>query len=116
MVVQSAKDKSRAKLLELQIDRGESSAISYAMEQSGSTVILDDLKARRIATALGIKHTGTIGIIIKAKLEGHMDSIQPALRRYRKRALECHQRCKKKRSGWPGSNWIRTRLGLLQEG
>lgn len=81
MVVQSAKDKSRAKLLELQIDRGESSAISYAMEQSGSTVILDDLKARRIATALGIKHTGTIGIIIKAKLEGHMDSIQPALRR-----------------------------------
>jgi predicted nucleic acid-binding protein len=45
--------------LELQIDKGESSAIALALEIPGSTVILDDFKARKIAIKLGIQVTGT---------------------------------------------------------
>lgn len=81
MVVQSVSDDSKTKLLELQIDRGESSAISLAIEHPGSTLILDDLKARKVAFALGLKYTGTIGIIVKAKLQGSIASIRPALER-----------------------------------
>lgn len=59
----------------MQIDKGESSAIALALETPGSTVILDDYKARKIADQLGINFTGTIGVIIKAKLKGIIPSI-----------------------------------------
>jgi predicted nucleic acid-binding protein len=64
------KDKYKQQILELQIDKGESSAIALALETQGSTVILDDFKARKIANQLGISLTGTLGIIIKAKQIG----------------------------------------------
>jgi predicted nucleic acid-binding protein len=67
------------KLLETQIDKGESSAIALALETSNSIVILDDYKARKIAEQLGIIVTGTIGVIIKAKLKGIIPSIKPLL-------------------------------------
>ena len=75
----SVKDKYRQQLLEIQIDKGESSAIALAMEIPDSTVILDDYKARKIASQLGINFTGTLGIIIKAKLKGIIPSIKPFL-------------------------------------
>jgi predicted nucleic acid-binding protein len=75
----AVKDKYRQQLLEMQIDRGESSAIALALETPGSTIILDDYKARKIADRLGLMFTGTIGVIIKAKLSGIIPSIKPFL-------------------------------------
>jgi hypothetical protein len=75
----SATDKFRQQILEMQIDKGESSAIALALEMSDSTVILDDFKARKIAEQLGLTYTGTIGVIIKAKLTGKIPSIKPLL-------------------------------------
>ncbi len=72
-------DKYKQQLLELQIDKGESSAIALALETPNSTIILDDYKARKIAKQLGINYTGTIGVIIKAKLNGIIPSIKPIL-------------------------------------
>ena len=73
------KDKYRQQLLEMQLDKGESSAIALALETPDSTVILDDYKARKIAHQLGIIYTGTIGVIIKAKLKEIIPSIKPLL-------------------------------------
>ncbi len=75
----SVADKSKQRLLELQIDKGESSAIALALETPGSTIILDDNKARKIATQLGLTFTGTIGIVVKAKLQGLIPSIKPII-------------------------------------
>ena len=75
----AVKDKYRQQLLEMQIDRGESSAIALALETPNSTIILDDYKARKIADQLGLIFTGTIGVIIKAKLNGIIPSIKPFL-------------------------------------
>ena len=75
----SVKDKYRQQLLEMQIDKGESSAIALALETPNSTIILDDYKARKIADQLGLVFTGTIGVIIKAKLNGIILSIKPLL-------------------------------------
>jgi predicted nucleic acid-binding protein len=72
-------DKYRQQILEMQIDRGESSAIALALETPDCTVILDDHKARKIAERLGITFTGTIGVIIKAKQKGIIPSIIPLL-------------------------------------
>jgi predicted nucleic acid-binding protein len=72
-------DKYSQQLLEMQIDKGESSAIALALETPNSTVILDDYKARKIADQLRIPYTGTIGVIIKAKLKKIIPSIKPLL-------------------------------------
>ncbi len=77
-------DKYRQQLLEMQIDKCESSAIALALEIPGSTVILDDYKARKIAEQLGIPYTGTIGVIIKAKLKGIIPSVKPFLEKIKK--------------------------------
>ncbi len=74
-------DKYKQQLLEMQIDKGESSAITLALEIPDCTLILDDYKARKIATQLGLNFTGTIGIIIKAKLTGIIPSIKPLLQK-----------------------------------
>lgn len=77
--IRDVKDKCRQKLLEIQIDKGESSAIALALETPDSTLILDDYKARKIVEQLGLSYTGTIGVIVKAKLNGLIPSIKPIL-------------------------------------
>jgi predicted nucleic acid-binding protein len=54
------------------------------METLDCTVILDDYKARVVAEKLGLTITGTIGVIIKAKLKGIIVSIKPMLAKLRK--------------------------------
>ncbi len=82
--IRPIKDKYRQQLLEMQIDKGESSAITLALETQDSTLILDDYKARRIAEQLGLSYTGTLGVIIKAKLMGIIPSIKPLLNKINK--------------------------------
>jgi len=77
--IQNVSDKLKMQILELQIDRGESSAIALALEIPESILILDDYKARKVAENLGLNFTGTIGIIIRAKLENIIPSIKPLL-------------------------------------
>lgn len=79
IIIENAKDKYHQRILELQIDKGESSAIALALEIPDSILILDDFKARKVAGNLGLLFTGTIGIIIKAKLSGLIPSIKPLL-------------------------------------
>jgi predicted nucleic acid-binding protein len=79
VILKSIKNKYSQQLLEMQIDKGESSAIALALETSNCTVVLDDYKARKVAQRLGVNITGTIGIIIKAKLTGIIPSIIPIL-------------------------------------
>ncbi|OIR06994.1 hypothetical protein GALL_109010 [mine drainage metagenome] len=76
-------DKYRQQILEMQIDKGESSAIALALEIPDCLLILDDYKARKIADKLGLRFTGTIGVIIQAKLKGIIPSIKPILEKLR---------------------------------
>ena len=79
IIIEQAVNIQMQQLLELQLDKGESSAIALALETLECTIILDDLKARKIAERLGLDITGTIGIIIKAKLKGIIPSIKPLI-------------------------------------
>ena len=81
--VQQAKDQYRQQLLEMQIDKGEASAIALALETTDSTVILDDWKARKLAERLGLSVTGTLGVIIRARKTGLIPSIKPYLEKIR---------------------------------
>lgn len=68
-------------ILELEVDKGEASAISLALEQEPALLILDDLKARKVAAKLHLTYTGTLGILLKAKELGLIESIKPLLDR-----------------------------------
>jgi predicted nucleic acid-binding protein len=79
VIVSTVKDMTCQQVLELQIDKGESSAIALALETSDSVLILDDYKARKVAQSLNLSYIGTIGVIIKAKLSGIIPSVKPIL-------------------------------------
>jgi predicted nucleic acid-binding protein len=83
VIIESVNDKHRQKILEMQVDKGEASALALAIETSDSTIIVDDFRARKVAERLGINYTGTIGVIIKAKLKGIILSIKPLLAKIR---------------------------------
>ena len=77
--VVSVSDKSKQKLLEMQVNKGEASAIALALESDDSILIIDNFKARKLAHSLKLSHTGTIGVIIAAKQKGIISSIKPIL-------------------------------------
>ena len=60
-------------VLDLNLGRGEAESIALASE-IGLKLVLDDLKARKVAENLGLKITGTIGILLKAESLALIDS------------------------------------------
>lgn len=72
-------NKTYQKILEASLDKGEASAIAFAIEQNDCLLIIDDFKGRKYTEQLGIKITGTLGVIIDAKLKGHLKSVKPLL-------------------------------------
>lgn len=58
---------------------GESQVLALALELPGTSVILDDLVARRLATSMGIPLTGTLGVLLAAKKAGAIKVIAPVL-------------------------------------
>jgi predicted nucleic acid-binding protein len=67
IIVREVAEKKYQRFLESQIDSGEASAIALAAELVDPLLLLDDLKARKLALRLNFKVTGTFGVIKKAK-------------------------------------------------
>ena len=63
----------RLLVLDLNLGKGEAESIALA-SQSGLRLVLDDLKARKVAENLGLKITGTIGILLRAESLALIDS------------------------------------------
>lgn len=82
--LESARDRRQEQKLAEQLDAGESSAIALGLEKPGSTVILDDYKARQVADQLGVQLTGTLGMLTKATKAGVVPALRPLLERIRK--------------------------------
>eukprot|EP01035_Chromulina_nebulosa_P009437 gene9437-12751_t len=74
-------DRNYQTIIEASIDKGEASAsaIALAIEYDDCLLIIDDLKGRKFAQQLGLTIIGTIGIIVDAKLNGIIPSVQPIL-------------------------------------
>ena len=69
------------------LGQGESAVISFALENPGFWAVIDDREARRCATALHCRHTGTLGIIVLAKRRGVIPSIRGYLERLKEAGL-----------------------------
>ncbi len=77
--VQSVRDKALVKVLEKDLDNGESEAIALAVENNANVLLLDDKSARLIAANLGLNIIGIVGILIWAKKEGIIKQLSKEL-------------------------------------
>ena len=72
-------DKRQVHLLLPTLDRGEAEVIALGLEQQASLVLIDELIGRKVAESLGLRITGSVGILIRAKQLGEVPEIKPLL-------------------------------------
>jgi len=68
-----------SKLYLFDLDAGEAEVIILAQEQKADLVIMDEIMGRRYAKQLGLKLTGTLGILLRAKEKGLIDDVAPLI-------------------------------------
>lgn len=61
------------------LGQGEAEVIATGLTQHNSLLIIDDALGRRIAALYDLQYTGTLGVLIKSKQLGHIDSLQPII-------------------------------------
>jgi predicted nucleic acid-binding protein len=65
--------------LETALDFGEAEAIALAVECKPSLLLIDERDGRQVARTLNVPLTGTLGVLLRAKVLGHIPAIKPFL-------------------------------------
>ena len=73
--VQEVSSQLSVQLLQQVLDLGESEAITLAVDLKADRILLDERDGRKIAKSLGLKVTGVLGILLRAKQEGELSSL-----------------------------------------
>lgn len=76
--IQNIHDKHWRKYF-LDLDAGEAEAIILASEINADTIIMDEKLGRLYAKNAGLKVTGTIGLLVKARKSGLIKELKPLL-------------------------------------
>ena len=79
LVVQSPRDLAKVSTLPFNLQPGETEALALALELPGALLLVDDAQGRKAAAALGIAHTGSLGVLLRAKAEGEISALRPVL-------------------------------------
>lgn len=61
------------------LDPGEATSISLAFEHENSLLIIDEIKGRKLARKMGVRITGTLGVLVAAKRKGYISAIRPVI-------------------------------------
>lgn len=73
------------------LGRGENHVLSYALSHPEWTAVVDDGAARRSAQGLDISVIGTLGVLVVAKRNGHLEAVRPAAEALRRASLHVSQ-------------------------
>lgn len=73
------------------LDLGEASVIQLALDENIYTVCIDEHMGRRIARLNGLKLTGSIGVLIRAKYDGFDFSMREAINRMQSQGIYLSQ-------------------------
>lgn len=61
------------------LDEGEAEALVLMQEMAADFLLIDEMKGRKVAQAVGIPHTGVLGVLLSAKANGFIPVVQPLL-------------------------------------
>jgi predicted nucleic acid-binding protein len=75
------------KILSWDLGPGETQVIANAHRHGADRVVIDDMEARRCAKAMGLKVIGTLGVVGRAKHNGHIEWAAPVIERLRETGL-----------------------------
>lgn len=78
-VVSVAPDTGARRLLRQALDAGEADALALADQIGANLVLLDESAARQRAKGLGLRKTGTVGILLRAKRDRVIERLRPEL-------------------------------------
>ena len=62
-----------------ELGAGETAAIALAVQEKADLILLDDLAARNVARELGLKVSGTLGVLITGFKKGHLADLDQPL-------------------------------------
>lgn len=82
--VKTVENKLALESLKIHIGAGEAASIILYMETNADLLAINDLTARGVASAMGVKIIGTLGILRLAKDRGMLKQIKPLLDELRK--------------------------------
>lgn len=71
----------------IDLGQGEAEVIALGLENPGSLLVFDDSLARRIADLYGLKYTGTLGVLVKAKQSGYLSTVAPVINMLRSKGM-----------------------------
>jgi len=74
------------------LDSGEASVIQLALDENIHTVCIDESMGRRIARLNGLRLTGSIGLLIRAKKQGFDFTMREALNRMQSQGIYLSQK------------------------
>jgi predicted nucleic acid-binding protein len=78
-------------LLERGLGAGESAVLAVCLERGPATAVIDDAAARSAARVMNIPVIGTLGVVIRAKLEGLIPSAETILSQLRTAGFHLNQ-------------------------
>ena len=77
--VKTVQNKHLSKALKLELHDGEAEAIAIAVELEADLVLLDERRARAVASRFALNYIGLLGIIVYAKHKGIIDKAKPVV-------------------------------------
>lgn len=75
-----------ARILRATLDPGEAEAIALALELQADLILIDERDGRSAAERAGLRVTGVLGVLLRAKSHGHVESVSQELEALRTRA------------------------------
>jgi hypothetical protein len=72
--------------LQRDLQQGEAETIALALELEADLVLLDEKEGRRAAQRQGLRVVGVVGLLIEAKVKGHIVEVTPWLDKLRQEA------------------------------
>ena len=79
LVLRDLSDQNIATALERDLDHGEAQAIALALQLGQPIVLVDEHEGRSIAKTMALRPVGVLGILLWAKVLGHISEIKPNL-------------------------------------
>jgi len=72
-------DRALVAALRMELDAGEAEAIALAVELKANLLLLDERRGRVVASRLGLRFIGLLGVLIEAKQKGCIPAVKPVL-------------------------------------